>query len=68
MQLADLASDTSADAVLECARELAPVLGEDVCHIRTKIDQLVRAHRDEWLSFVSSCGANSFLAHWAELR
>lgn len=49
------------------AEELAPYVGEDTHTVTTRIEQLLRAHADEWEAFRSAVGSESFLNRWLKI-
>jgi 7-cyano-7-deazaguanine synthase in queuosine biosynthesis len=65
-QLAEFADSKDFDHTVEhSAFELAPAAEEPTGVVQSKLARVVRAHRDEWRTFVASQGSRSFISEWA---
>lgn len=65
-QLAELAGSRDFDRIVEhSAFELTQAAEESADAVRSKLSRVVRAHRDEWQTFVASQGPRSFISEWA---
>jgi hypothetical protein len=65
--LADLAGEGAGSrTVAEAAAELADLQGLEVPEAEMRLRRLIRAHHDEWQTFIARLGPGSFLAGWTE--